>query len=91
MVDADGEAIDYAGRIEPFDIRVAAAEWRIVLARLERCRQQALGGATRLLARGVRKSFACVLLPEGYALVAQLVPHCFNVSSRALSEAIREI
>jgi hypothetical protein len=41
--------------------------------------------------RGVNKSFGAVLLPEGYALVLQLLPRCFRVSPRALSEAVREI
>ncbi len=41
--------------------------------------------------RGVNKSFGVVLLPEGYALVLQLLPRCFRVSPRALSEAVREI
>jgi hypothetical protein len=41
--------------------------------------------------RGVNKSFGIVLLPEGYALVLQLLPRCFRISPRALSEAVREI
>jgi hypothetical protein len=43
------------------------------------------------MVRGVHKSFGAVLLPEGYALVVQLLPHCFRISQRALCEAIREI
>jgi len=38
LVDSDGEAVDYAGRVDSFEIRVAAAEWRIILARLSRSR-----------------------------------------------------
>lgn len=91
LVDADGEAVDYAGRVAPFDIRVAAAEWRIILSRLQRCRQDPLRETTQLMLRGERKSFGAVLLPDGYALVLQLLPRCFRVSPRALSEAVREI
>jgi hypothetical protein len=28
LVDAEGETVDYAGSLSPFEIRVAAAEWR---------------------------------------------------------------
>lgn len=91
LVDADGEAVDYAGRIAPFDIRVAAAEWRIILARLARCNHAVWRDTRQMLIRGESKSFGAVLLPEGYALVLQLLPRCFRVSPRALSEAVREI
>lgn len=91
LVDADGEAVDYAGRVSPFEIRVAAAEWRIVLGRLGRCKQSVWRDTRQLMIRGVNKSFGVVLLPEGYALVLQLLPRCFRVSPRALSEAVREI
>jgi hypothetical protein len=91
LVDADGEAVDYAGRVSPFDIRVAAAEWRIILTRLARCRCTPWRDTRQVLVRGANKSFGAVLLPEGYALVLQLLPRCFRVSPRALSEAVREI
>ncbi len=29
LVDAEGETVDYAGSLSPFEIRVAAAEWRL--------------------------------------------------------------
>jgi hypothetical protein len=91
LVDADGEAVDYAGRVAPFDIRVAAAEWRIILSRLLRCGVEPWRQTRQLMVRGVHRSFCVVLLPEGYALVAELLPRCFRVSPRALSEAMREI
>ena len=91
LVDCDGEAVDYAGRVSPFDIRVAAAEWRIILSRLERCQNSPWKDTRQVMIRGVNKSFGAVLLPEGYALVLQLLPRCFRISPRALSEAVREI
>jgi hypothetical protein len=91
FVDRDGEAVDYAGRVAPFDIRVAAAEWRVVMALLMRCKGESWRRTRQLMVRGVNKSFAAVLLPEGYALVLQLLPHCFRVSPRALAEAVRDI
>jgi hypothetical protein len=43
------------------------------------------------MVRAANKSFGAVLLPEGYALVVQLLPRCFRVSPRAIAEARREI
>src|SRR4030095_15515892 len=74
-----------------FDIRVAAAEWRIILSRLARCQHAPWRETRQVMIRGVNKSFGAVLLPEGYALVVQLLPLCLGVSPRALSEAVREI
>jgi len=91
LVDCDGEAVDYAGRVSPFDIRVAAAEWRIILSRLGRSRHAPFRETRQVMIRGVNKSFGAVLLPDGYALVLQLLPRCFRISPRALSEAVREI
>jgi hypothetical protein len=91
LVDADGEAVDYAGRVDSFEIRVAAAEWRIILARLTRSPHGPWREIRQMMLRGVNKSFGAVLLPEGYALVFQLLPRCFRISPRALSEAVREI
>ena len=34
LVNGLGETVDYAGSVEPFDIKVAAAEWQLVLAML---------------------------------------------------------
>jgi hypothetical protein len=91
LVDSDGEAVDYAGRVDSFEIRVAAAEWRIILARLARSPHGPWREIRQMMLRGVNKSFGAVLLPEGYALIFQLLPRCFRVSPRALSEAVREI
>ena len=90
LVDSDGEAVDYAGRVSPFEIRVAAAELRIILSRLARSRHTAIRDTQQVTIRGANKSFGAVLLPEGYALVLQLLPRCFRVSPRALAEAVRE-
>jgi len=91
LVDCDGEAVDYAGRVSPFEIRVAAAELRIILSRLARSRHAAIRDTQQVTIRGANKSFGAVLLPEGYALVLQLLPRCFRVSPRALAEAVREV
>jgi hypothetical protein len=91
LVDAEGETVDYAGAIDPFDIKVAAAEWCVVLALLRQSRMPGFPETQELALRGGKKSFSVHVLSDGYALVLQLQPHAFAVSQRALHEAIREL
>jgi hypothetical protein len=91
LVDAEGETVDYAGPIDPFDIKVTAAELALVFARVKACRTPALSAATTVRVRAARKSFLVTALSHDYALVVQLLPHAFTVSFRAMNEAIREV
>ncbi|HEX4336381.1 MAG TPA: hypothetical protein VH062_10740 [Polyangiaceae bacterium] len=91
LVDAEGETVDYAGSIDPFDIKVAAAEWAVVFARLRACRAPELAETVTLRVRAARKSFIVTALSNDYALVVRLLPHAFGVSTRAMNEAIREV
>lgn len=70
LVDRDGETVDYAGRGNPYEMRVAAAHFRIVLD--ETLGQPSLAGVRSLLVRAARASFAVHALPDGYALVVRL-------------------
>lgn len=67
LVDLDGEAVDYSGRISPFEIKVAAAHFRIVLHDLRR--SGPLADASFLAVRAARASFVVQALPDAYALV----------------------
>jgi hypothetical protein len=91
LVDAEGETVDYAGAIDPFDIKVAAAEWCVVLALLRESKMPGFPETEELALRGGKKSFSVHVLSDGYALVLQLLPHAFAVSRRALHEAVREL
>jgi hypothetical protein len=90
LVDKEGETVDYAGRIEPFEVRIAAAELRLLL---EVARASTIPGATthQFCIRTNRRSFMLVGLSDGYAIVLQLVRGAFGVSPRALAQAIREL
>lgn len=69
LVDFDGETVDYAGRLDPYELKLAAAYWRIILHQL------ASDGPTRvrwLWVRTSRSSFLVNRLPEGYALAVVL-------------------
>lgn len=91
LVDGEGETVDYAGAIDPFDIKVTAAEWVVVLELLHRSRVAAFRETDEVALRGAKKSFLLKNIGNGYALVLVLVPHAFGASRRALAEAVREL
>ncbi len=91
LVDFQGETVDYAGPMDPYAIRVAAAEWRLVLDLVLVRRALRLAQTVSLVVRADRASFAAVPLGEGYALVVCLPVRCFSVSPRALSEVVRDL
>jgi hypothetical protein len=89
LVDFQGETVDFAGTLDPFDIKVAAAEWRLVLDLVCASKMWSWPEANEILVRASRHSYAVVPIAEGYALVAQLVRHSFALSPRAITEAVR--
>lgn len=91
LVDREGETVDYAGDVDPYEIRVAAAEWRIVLAVLAESPVPNWAETSQILVRARHRSFAVVSIGDGYAIVAQLPLHSFSISRRALSECVRAL
>lgn len=91
LVDPEGETVDYAGLLVPYDIKVVAAEWRIVLAVVHESRLPGFHNVTSLTVRAKRRSYFIEAMPDGYAIALRLPRHCFNVSRRALSQAVREL
>lgn len=91
LVDAEGETVDYAGALDPFDIKVTAAEWRLVLARLTETSVPGWANTHEMFIRARACSYALVGLDAGYAIVLQLVRHCSSLSTRALAEAVLDI
>jgi hypothetical protein len=71
LVDSEGETVDYAGAVDPFEVRVAAAHWRIVLDHA--AAQPSLLRLRTVAVRATRRSYLVSTLREGYALVAVLV------------------
>lgn len=70
LVDVEGETVDYAGRLDPYELKIAAAHWRIVLAEIQQ--QPSLRRARWLAVRAGRASFLVHELPQGYAVVVRL-------------------
>ena len=89
LVDLEGETVDYFGAGEPFDIRILAAEWRLVLAQVQHSTR--LGDVFEMMIRAKHKSFWLESFPLGYALVVQLGRRATGLSRRALSQARRDL
>jgi len=70
LVDRDGESVDYAGALSPFDVKIAAAHWQIILVELDGV--TALRHARQVVVRAEKKSFVVRALGDGYAVVVVL-------------------
>ncbi|HET7543554.1 MAG TPA: hypothetical protein VFK05_26965 [Polyangiaceae bacterium] len=91
LVDKEGETVDYAGRISPYEIRVAAAELRLILAFTHGAQVPGFARVNEIRIRTGRRSYAVIALGDGYAIVLELVRHSFAVSPRAVLQATREL
>jgi hypothetical protein len=89
LVDAEGETVDYGGRGDPFEIRVLAAELRLVQQHMQLSPH--LAACHQLVVRAQRRSFLVEALAEGYALVVELPRRSSEISQRALASALRAI
>lgn len=93
LVDAEGEAVDYAGRLDAFDLKLAAAHWQIVLTDLRAKAAAHTSGSPRsLVVRGEKRSFIVHELPEGYTLVLVLSRRAgFTQATRAFAVCERAL
>lgn len=94
LVDGQGEAVDYVGDyIDPFDIKVAAAHFRIVLNDINDGRLAVEGGPTaRLVVLTDKRGFVLTSLPEGYALLSILKANAaLGHADRSIDATLRGI
>ena len=91
LVDKEGETVDYAGRISPYEIRVAAAELRLVLAFTRTAVVPSFREVDDIRIRTGRRSYAIIGLGDGYAIVLELMRHSLSLSPRAVLQATREL
>jgi hypothetical protein len=90
LVDFEGETVDYAGRGDPFEVRVAAAHWRIVLD--DAATQPSMRRVQLVTVRAARRSYLVRTLPEGYGLVVVLARGAgFSGHLRALAVCARAL
>jgi predicted regulator of Ras-like GTPase activity (Roadblock/LC7/MglB family) len=87
LVDREGETVDYAGHVDAFEIKVAAAHWQIVLTTAA-VEQPNLGDLRQITVHARARSYLVRKLPDDYAVVLVLHRYAaFAVSARALQEA----
>lgn len=85
LVDQWGETVDYAGVIDPFDLKVCAAHWQIVFTQID---QVKLGGVHQIIVRARARSYLLRQVNPEYSVVLVLHRHAaFAPSERALQEA----
>ena len=85
LVDFEGETVDYAGSLDPFEMKIAAATWQIALAEIG---ETAIETPHQVVVRAARSSYVLRRVNKEYAII--LVLHAraaFAVSERALAEA----
>jgi hypothetical protein len=87
FVDRDGEAVDYVGRLSPFQIKLAGAHLRIVHGEADELAAPRFGPVRQISVRARERSFVVRALPEGYALVLVLARHALDASARAIARA----
>jgi hypothetical protein len=86
LVDYEGETVDYTGRVDPFELKITAAHWLVVLS--ETSDLPSLGRIRELTVRAKARAYHVRRLEEGYAAVLVLRPRtAFAVSQRAMDEA----
>lgn len=86
LVDFEGETVDYAGAVDPFDLKVTAAHFRIVLSELGEARS--FGEIRTITVRARTSSFFVHQIHAEYALVVVLHRHAaFATSERAVHDA----
>jgi hypothetical protein len=91
LVDKEGETVDYAGRISPYEIRVAAAELRLVLSFTHQTESCGFDRVSEIRVRTGLRSYAIIALGDGYAIVLELVRHSISVSPRGVLQAVHEL
>lgn len=91
LVDREGETVDYAGSLDAYDSRVAAAECRLLLGSVREQRTWRLDHTEELVVRAARVTYQAVWLGEGYALVLLLPRYSSGASRRAVAQAAREL
>lgn len=88
LVDGQGETVDYAGELSPYDIRVTAAELQLVLTLAVNSAVPHWSELRHLRIRAKQASYLVARVDEEYAVVLRTPRHSFGVSTRALSEAL---
>ncbi len=91
LVDGEGECVDYTGLADPYDLKVAAAHFCIVLAEAAQ-HVGPMGPLRTLLIRAAKRSFVVRALHDHYALIVLLRPRAgLMASDRAIGLSERAL
>lgn len=82
VVDAEGESVDYCTTLDPFDAKVAAAQYRVVVADIVRRLAGLLGEPFELEVEAERLRVLVRRIDEHYALVALAEVGDFSTETR---------
>lgn len=90
LVDGEGEAVDYAGALTAFDLKLTGAHWQIVMRGL--LDRGGVHTATKFLVRAETLGYVVLALADGYVLVVACRPDAaFSISHRALRQCELEL
>jgi hypothetical protein len=92
LVDSLGEAVDYAGTLEAFDVKVAGAHLQLEFRKAEEALGNAFGRVRQITIRARNRSYVARDLMEGYMVVV-VMGRCagFGISHRAIAQAEFEL
>lgn len=86
LFDYEGETVDYAGRLDPFDVKVAAATFQVLLAELRDLSRMPKPRQIRIQSR--RVAWVVRVLDDNYSLLIVTHPRASHaVSERVLRDA----
>lgn len=87
LVDDYGEAVDYAGALDPFDVKVAGAHMQLELRKASQDLPEAWGPVRQVIIRAARRSYVARTLQEGYVLVVVMCRAAgYGISERAYAQ-----
>lgn len=90
LADEEGEAVDHAGELPAYDVKLAAAHWQIVLRKAQQTR--GLGRFRSFVVQADRHGYVLQQLFGGYVLVMVCRPGLgAHVSTRALCQVEVEL
>lgn len=92
LADELGECVDYAGVLEPYEVRLASAHMQIELRNAHQELEDKIGAVRAMAVCAHKRTFIAQALLEGYILILVFTggaPLC--ISSRALAQAEYDI
>lgn len=90
LVDGEGETVDYAGHLDPFDLKVAAAHFQVVLADVRA--YPPLATVREIRVRAKKRAYLMRVIDADYSLLILLHRYsAFSVSKRLMREAVSRL